>query len=543
MRQKRGQGWQASADRMSEVSTSEARAAEVRAGGVTGVPLRVRYGGYLRAFALVALCLVLAALLESSLPPASLLLLFIAGVLLVAVRTSIGPALVSAVVSALVFNFFFTDPHYTFFMSRREDVLTVGIFLAVALAGGRLANRLREQLLDLRASNAQTQAIAEFGRCLSAAPDQAAVYRETAATLARLGGVPVVVLAGPAGGDNDAGAGAAALRTVAVSPPGTRLEDGTHAAVRAAWVGTGVELDPQRDIAGWHFVALGPSNERLGVVGLRSPGGLPARYPLIQALVIHAALALARTRLAERLEKAKLAEETERLRSALLSSVSHDLRTPLSSMIGAASTLRTLDQALSPEERAELLDAVLSEGERLDRYIQNLLDMTRLGHGTLTLARDWVSVADVVDAALRRTRSLLSGCRVLRQVPDDLPLLYVHPALIEQALVNVLENAARFSPPGAAVSVEASSVDGMLRLAVCDEGPGIPPELRDKVFDMFFSGGSGDRGKHGSGLGLAICAGMVGAHGGRVEAIAGHDGVGAAIVMWLPLVAPPGGEP
>lgn len=154
-------------------------------------------------------------------------------------------------------------------------------------------------------------------------------------------------------------------------------------------------------------------------------------------------------------------------------------------MIGAASSLRSLDDALSADDRHELLDSVISEGERLNRYIQNLLDMTRLGLGTLKLERDWIGIDDILNSTLRRTRELLHDCRLVRNIEPGLPLLYVHPALIEQALVNVIENAAKFSPAGGEVRVTAARDEGEILITVSDEGPGIPPDQREKVFNIF----------------------------------------------------------
>jgi two-component system sensor histidine kinase KdpD len=265
---------------------------------------------------------------------------------------------------------------------------------------------------------------------------------------------------------------------------------------------------------------------------------------LLVALVVGKLAGDSRQRLLE-LSAARLAEEQERLRSALLSSVSHDLRTPLASIIGAASSLRTLDAQLSQQDRFALLDGVLSESERLNRYIQNLLDMTRLGHGDLKIERDWVAFDDLVTSALKRLGGALEGFLVAKNWPNNLPLLYVHPALIEQALVNVLENAARFSPLNGRITIEAqcrdekSGVDHpILQFSVSDQGPGIPAALRERVFDMFVTGHEGDRSLHGSGLGLAICRGMLGAHAGQIHASTGPDGVGTRITMSLPLLAP-----
>ena len=230
--------------------------------------------------------------------------------------------------------------------------------------------------------------------------------------------------------------------------------------------------------------------------------------------------------------------ETERLRSALLSSVSHDLRSPLSSMIGAAGTLIDYEDKLPAAERRELLEAILGEGQRLDRYIQNLLDMTRLGHGTLKLNRDWVDVAEIVAAAVTRLRKLFPAMRVDTDLPRDTVLLYVHPALIEQALFNILENAARFSPPEQPVTVAARVEGERLLLEVGDRGPGIPEEERARIFDMFYSVSRGDRAAQGTGLGLAICRGMIGAHGGSVEALP-REGGGTTIRITLSLPEAP----
>jgi two-component system sensor histidine kinase KdpD len=258
---------------------------------------------------------------------------------------------------------------------------------------------------------------------------------------------------------------------------------------------------------------------------------------MIEAQVSQLAMALERTRLVAELSATRLSEENERLRSALLSSVSHDLRTPLASIIGSASSLRDLSPQLSAENKRELLDSILSESERLNRYIQNLLDMTRLGHGSLKIERDWISLDDLVAAALRRLGPSLEGVEIQRDWPDDLPLLFVHPALIEQALVNVIDNAARFSPPGGQVGIQArhDTAGQQLEIRVTDQGPGIAPELREKVFDMFVTDSEGDRSRHGSGLGLAISRGMLGAHGGSIDAQLGPAGIGTTIVMHLPL--------
>ncbi|SDW67681.1 sensor histidine kinase [Thiocapsa roseopersicina] len=497
-------------------------------------------GDYLVAAGVIAASGAIAALLEPLLPLANLSLVFLAGVLWVAVRSTLGPALVTALVSAALYNFLFTEPRYTFLMHRTDELLTIVFFLLMGLAGGQLASRLRRQMIALRATNAQTQTLLDLGRRLTAAADLPSVRLETVRSLAEYLRVRTVLLAPT----DDSGALREAIGSDTHSSATAALDDKVRAAAQWAYdhrQPSGAQTETLSGLT-WRFLPLAIEKETFGVIGLDFAGTPPvssAQLAALDVLVSQAALAMARTRLADRLEQAKVAEETERLRSALLSSVSHDLRTPLASMIGAASSLRALDGKISPADRAELLDAVLSEGERLNRYIQNLLDMTRLGHGTLRIERDWIGIDDLINAALRRLREPLQGLRVTRAIAPDLPLLYVHPALVEQALVNVIENAARFSPPGGEIRLTATRAGESLRLTISDQGPGIPEEDRRRVFDMFFTGSKGDRSKQGSGLGLAICSGMIGAHGGRIEALEGPGGRGATIAIALPIIEMP----
>jgi two-component system sensor histidine kinase KdpD len=285
---------------------------------------------------------------------------------------------------------------------------------------------------------------------------------------------------------------------------------------------------------------------RSGLVGLRFPAQAQRlgaeQQRLVEAMADDIAQAIVRTRLVSDLEKARLAGETERLRSALLSSVSHDLRSPLASIIGAAGSLESYGDAIGPEDRRSLLETVRLEGARLDRYIQNLLDMTRLGHGGLTLNRDWIGVDELIGSAVTRLQRYQPNARFDLRFAPGLAPMWVHPALVEQALFNVIENAAKFSPAGEAILVDARDVDGQLRIEVADRGPGIPEDERKRIFDMFYSVERGDRGGQGTGLGLAITQGMVGAHGGSVEALPGPGGRGTTIRMTLPRMLPSGAQ-
>ena len=481
------------------------------------------------------------ALLERTLPvsAANFSLIFLSAVLLVATRTALAPALLTAVAGFLAYNYFFTAPRYTFEVTRPDELVSVVLFLVVGLVGGNLANRLRRQVAVLHATNEQSRRLLELNRRLGRSARAQDIHATAARALSEFVQVPVSVL-----GDDGSGE----LRQLAAAPDRVLIDErGLAAAAEAAAENEsrGYGADSATGAAGdWYCVPLALEEGRVVVavqLGCRTASPAPEELQLIEAYAAQVAQALTRTRLTANLEAAQVAEETERLRAALLSSVSHDLRTPLASMIGAASSLRALDDGLSASDRDELLDALLTEGQRLDRYIENLLDMTRLGHGSFALARDWVAPADLVGAAIRRTRQAHADLAIEREVPADLPLLYVHAALIEQALFNVLENAARFSPPDEPVHIAVTADRLRLVISVTDRGPGIPAEQRERVFDMFVTGDAEGR-EHGRGLGLAICKGMVAAHGGQVHANAGADGVGTRMSIELPVAAAPATE-
>jgi two-component system sensor histidine kinase KdpD len=474
--------------------------------------------------------------LQNVLPLGNLSLVFLTSVLWVAARTGIRPALFTAAVSFLTYNFFFTDPRLTFQMSNTDELLTVVFFLIIAVIGGNLAGRLRDQVQMLRASNDLMDAHLQFTRRLASAPDITSVQTEAVEALYGQLGLPVVIV--QRSPENDA------LETVVRGGPSHSLNDAARSAIDWAIRNakpSGAFSDTLNSLP-WRFEPIEADGEVYGVLGFRVDDMAPEYYRglAINVYVHQLGLAWFRTRLAANLSASRVAEETERLRSALLSSISHDLRTPLSSMIGSASTLKSMFDRLSDQDRDSLLDAVLDEGERLDRYIRNLLDMTKLGHGTLKIERDWIDFTDILSSALRRTRNLMSKVRIERNIEEGLPLLFVHPALIEQALVNVLENAAKFAPDGSLLTISAHKEAGELVVNISDQGPGIPEGQRSQVFDMFFTGGEGDRGPHGSGLGLAICHGMVAAHGGRIQAMAGPNDCGATIQIALPLIESPG---
>jgi len=531
-------------DRTTQTDAPRAEAQRERDGSIGVASGATAMAELAYATAVTALAVIFSALAERSLGFTDLSLVFITAVLFVAVRTRMSIAVYAAVLCFLAYNFFFIHPRYTFYIAAGRSVATVVMFLVAALICGRLANRLRTQVILLRAAHAHTEALHTLGQQLATAADEGEVFRAGLGALRQAMGAEVVILS-----MDDA---TATLVNVASAPDDPDLEPDARAAAewrllhgQTADRGTDARHSPS-----WWCLPLSAGGRSLGMVCLRFSDRRAAPSPdltnLAQAMVHAMAGASARTRLVTQLELARVQGETERLRAALLSSVSHDLRSPLATIVGSAESLSVYRDKLSREDQAVLAENILIEGQRLDRYIQNLLDMTRLGHGTLTIHREWVGLDELCGALLPRLRRLCPPTEIELQIPADLPLLYVNPALIEQALFNVLENAAKFSPSDQPVTLSAARCDGELQIRISDRGPGVPEEERQRIFDMFYSVGRGDRenrAKPGTGLGLAICQGIVAAHGGRVVALPGDDGQGTMILITLPVIDPPTDQP
>jgi two-component system sensor histidine kinase KdpD len=487
----------------------------------------------LPAVAATAVAVAVAWAVERWLGLNDLSMVFIVAVVLVAARTRMAAAVFAAVLCFFAYNFFFIEPRFTFLIGARQGVTTVFLFLIAALVAGRLASKLRAQVVALRAANAHATALQALGRQLSSAADLGQVLRAGRTALERALGASAWLRVG----EETASSSGATLESIDRGAIDWSMSHGhqagrfTDTLAGAAW--WWLPLRNENDVIGAVGLNFGPDTRRLAFEQRR----------LAEAMVDDIAQAALRTRLVADLERARVGNETERLRSALLSSVSHDLRSPLAAMVGSAGSLANYSEAMSAEDRKSLLDTILLEGDRLDRYIQNLLDMTRLGHAGLSLNRDWIGVDELIGSATGRLRRYQPEAKLDVRLAPDLPPIWVHPALVEQALFNVLENAAKFSPPDAAIDISARLAEGGLQLDVRDRGPGIPEEERSRIFDMFYSVERGDRGRQGTGLGLTIAQGMIGAHGGAVEALPPPDGQGTLIRIALPLMTPPAKTP
>jgi two-component system sensor histidine kinase KdpD len=497
-----------------------------RSAGTAGRAARLP--AYLAAAVAVGISVGLAFLASRFIPHASLSLLFLTGVLIVAARTGLGPSLFASVLSFLAFNYFFTTPQHTFKVENQGDVATLLFFLLIAAITGNLAARMKGEIAKRRASLQRISNLYEFSRRIGSAARAEAVLEALAGHVSHSLGRPAAVFrSGPDG------------RLAMVASAGG-FDAPDEQLLGQAWTRCGEA--PLR-LGRWQFLALAAPGRPQGLLVIEGEID-DEQVDLARSLCEQAAVALDRTRLAGDLEEARLVSETEQLRSALLSSVSHDLRTPLASIIGSSTSLLEYGPSFSAENRQELLATIADEARRLDRHIQNLLDMTRLGQGSLSVRRDWVDLHDVVSSALGRLKELLRDVRVEISIDPAVPLLWVHGALLEQALVNLLDNALRFSPAGGRILVRAGLAPAGVELEVHDQGPGVAEAEREKIFDMFYTVRQGDRGQgQGTGLGLAICRGMIGAHGGSVTAHEGPGGVGTCMRIALPLTQPPQAAP
>jgi two-component system, OmpR family, sensor histidine kinase KdpD len=477
--------------------------------------------------ATTVISIVIASLGEKYLGIEELSVIFITAVVFVASKTRMLAAVFSAILFFLAYNFFFISPKFTLQISAHQGVITVVAFLAAALISSRLASRLKEQVMALKAANSYNSIMQDLGQKLSVAVDLKQVQEIAENSLSKNLNAEIWFY----------------FPGLSVEIPNL-LTISDKEKISADWTlknhqpsGRFTQTLTEND---WWFLPLLASKQCLGVVGIKFPkqvAGLNTELKqLTETMIEYIAQAISRTQLTKALEIANINSETEKLRSALLSSVSHDLRSPLASMIGAADTLTNYRHSMDEQDQNSLLEAIRLEGERLDRYIQNLLDMTRLGHEGLSLKRDWIGVDELIGSAVRRLKRYMPQSIVEVHLPEQSLSLYVHAALIEQAIFNVLENAAKFSPEHKAVTIDVVQCnENEIEISISDQGQGIPEDERDRIFDMFYTMERGDRGQYGTGLGLTIVKAIIGAHMGKIMASSAKNNQGTCIRMQLPI--------
>ena len=443
----------------------------------------------------------------------NLSMVFLLAVLACAARYGLWSAVAASFLSFLAYNFFFIPPIYTFTVAEPQELLALLVFLLVAVSTGTLAGRVHDQAQAVRQRAEHSESLYDFSRKLAGAAKLDDVLWAAAAHLQKTVGGSVAFLI-PEDGD---------LQVRIAWPPDAELNEGEMSAARWAFA--------KNEIAGWRtntlpnlakqFRPLVTPRGPVGALGFepmaRGEAPTPEFERALNAILEQTALAVDRSLLIGEAVRAAALEDNEKLRTTLLASLSHDLRTPLASIAGAVSTLRQLRDKLSPAKADELLESVEEETERLTRFIANLLDMSRIESGALKVKQDYVDIADCIRAAVERGKKSFGGSSVETSVAADLPYIRGDAHLLEQVLFNLLDNAHKYGG-GAGAIIHARREGEHAYISVTDEGPGIKPADLTRVFEKFYRGGRPDGRKAGTGLGLSICKGLVEAMGGKIEA-------------------------
>jgi two-component system sensor histidine kinase KdpD len=489
--------------------------------------------GYPGTLLVVALCTVIGELVYRHIDLSNLAMIYLVGVVVTSMAFGRGPAIVASFLGVLALDFFFVPPRYTFNVSDTQYLITFTVMLLVAVVIGTLTSRLRDQLAAARQEQHGTAALYRLSYELAARGTLREILGTAVDRIAEIVDAKVAILIPDAGG-----------RLAVAAGDGSLFGGGEHERAVAQWTfenGKSAGLST-RTLAGARalHLPLNGSTRTLGVLAIRpsDTARLRDRHALsiLDALANQSAVALERSMLAEASERSRTEVETERARSALLSSVSHDLRTPLAAVTGAATSLLE-DVSLPEQTRRDLAETIADEARRLNRLIGDLLEMTRLESGSMRVRKEWHSLEEIVGAALGGIESQLGDRPVIVNIAADIPLLPLDGVLFDQVVRNLVENADRYSPKTQPIEISARIEDRQLRFSVADRGPGFRPGEELRVFKKFYRGPDSTDG-HGVGLGLAICKGIVDAHGGRIEG-KNRVGGGAEFTVWLPLEGDP----
>lgn len=460
-------------------------------------------------------------------------MVYLLGTVVVSSRSGRGPALAGVVTSIALFDFFFVPPYLTFAVSDLQFVSTFGVMLLISLVISGLTVRVREQARFARERESRTAALYAMSRELTTVRDRSQLADVSRREIGISFGAAVQLLLPDQSGH---------LAPPDEQTPAYPFDDRERGV--AQWVfqrnqfaGLGTDTLPA---ATGLYLPLRVSDRVVGVLGVvpADPRRFqePAQRELLEAFADQLALALERMTLEQQTRQNQVEIEAERLRTALLSSLSHDLRTPLASITGAASSLLQ-DRFMRDEVRRDLLQTILEEAQRMNRLIGNLLDMIRVETQTLVVQKEWQPLEEPIGVALIRLDDLLQGRDVQVQLPPDLPLLPLDGLLIEEVLINLLENAAKYTPAGSPITISARTEDQAVTVDVADRGPGLPPGEESRIFEKFYRSVGSAPGP-GVGLGLTICRGIIQAHGGKIWA-ENRPGGGAVFRFTLPIEGTP----
>jgi len=463
---------------------------------------------------------------------ADAVMVYLLSIVLVSLRFGYGPSLLAAVLSVLCFDFFFIPPLYTFAVHDLSHVVTFGVMFLVALVISNLTQRVRAQAESAEQREQRTAALYALSGELAAAKRVEDISQIATRHLFDALGLHAMLLV-PTSDRSKVRALPGQNSGLSNNEPEANVAQWVWDHERPAGLGSDAVSSSFKS-----YLPLLASRGRVAVlsIGSRDPARLqsPEIREYLAAFANQIASAIERTDLASEAEWAQLQMKTEQMRSSLLSSVSHDLRTPLAVVTGAASSL--LEDTIDATTRRELTETILQEALRLNRLVRNLLDMTRLEAGAVRVNKEWQPLEEVVGSALNRMEDALAGRQVVTDLALDLPLVPLDAVLIQQLLVNLLENALKYTPQGSPIEIRAGVRAGGVEMVVADRGPGIPAGEEQRVFDKFYrvSGAQGG----GVGLGLAICKGIVMAHGGQLF-VSNRAGGGAEFHIYLPVDGEP----
>ncbi|HEX6592230.1 MAG TPA: ATP-binding protein, partial [Moraxellaceae bacterium] len=485
--------------------------------GGKAIPLwfmgRRRKYGYVFAVLAIMACTAMASLMQPYFQLPNIVMVYLAMVALVAFLAGRGPSILASVLAALAFDFFNVPPHFLLTNSDGQYLLTLGIMLSISLLISSLTSLLRDKVEESHRREQYTAMLYALTRELAATRGVEALAAVVARHLENVFQVAVKLLLPGAGG----------LRAVA-----GQLQDWSPEQAAAGW-------QAQDENAGWPLYLLPGTTGSVGLLlfapGLPPEFLQPDRERLLRTMLSSAALALERAQYVEAVEAERVKVESERLKNSLLSAVSHDLRTPLATIVGASSSLVAEDVDLSAEEVAALHRLVFHSSMRMRSLVENILDMARLQSGPVNLRCEWQGLEEVLGVALQDLRPWLGKRRIVTRVPTDLPLLNFDPVLLQRVFVNLLENAVKYTPEAAVITITAEDCGSHVQVGVADNGPGLPVAEREAVFEKFYRGAGGRAG--GAGLGLSICRAIIEAHGGRIAATSAAGG-GACFVFSLP---------
>lgn len=490
----------------------------------------VDWRAYWGGVGLVVLATLIGLLLAPRTAPVNLVWLYAAAVLATAVLGGAYPALFAAALGVILFELFFVPLTTTLRFAESEFLVPLASLIAAGALLGILAVRAHQRELSARAREAQALALFDASKRLTAISGPLAIAEATVELAATIAGREIALFLPPATG---------APLAIAAATPGFESSSTLSAEANQFYAARSLVRMPRGGVSrvgGVAFVPIQGTGAPLGVLGVDTSTAALSReeQSLLLSFTGLAALALERASLAAAARATRLLEETERLQTALLNSISHDLRTPLASITGSLSSLLEDEALLSPPARRELAQNAWEEAMRLNRLVGNLLDMTRLQSGALRIAAQPADVDELVGAALAQMAPRLQGREILRAIPPDLPPVSIDLVFMVQALVNLLDNALKYAPPEQPVEIVAAHEGQTVTLAVRDRGPGLPPGDSEALFNRF-TRGSGAAGS-GTGLGLSIARGLVEAHDGRLTA-ANRQGGGATFTIELAVAA------